>query len=99
MQSRLLERDAELGILLSAADELTAGRGSVALVLGEAGIGKTTLLRAFQEQVSNRVRLLLGACDDLLTPRTFGPLRDIAADTGGPLGAALTGEPERERVY
>jgi ATP/maltotriose-dependent transcriptional regulator MalT len=99
VQWRLLERDAELGVLLSAADELTAGRGSVALVLGEAGIGKTSLLRAFQEQVSDRVRLLIGACDDLLTPRTFGPLRDIAADTGGPLAAALTGEPERERVY
>ncbi|MGH8829163.1 MAG: ATP-binding protein, partial [Jiangellaceae bacterium] len=95
----MLERDAEVGVLISAADELIAGRGSVALVLGEAGIGKTSLLRAFQEQVADGVRLLVGACDDLLTPRTFGPLRDFAADTGGPLAAALTGEPERERVY
>lgn len=69
------------------------------LIYGEAGIGKTTLLRAFQAAVVGRVRLLVGACDDLLTPRTFGPLRDAADAADGELATALVGEPDRENVY
>jgi hypothetical protein len=33
--------------------------------------------------------VLQGACDDLLSPRTLGPLRDAARTRGGPLAAAL----------
>ena len=38
------------------------------------------------------VRVLAGACDDLLSPRALGPLREAAAGTTGPLAAALAGE-------
>lgn len=59
------------------------------LVTGEAGIGKTSVVRAFVDEVAGRV--LVGACDDLLTPRALDPLRDAAAGTGGLLEAALAG--------
>ncbi|MBN9107444.1 MAG: AAA family ATPase [Pseudonocardia sp.] len=75
----LLERDAELTNLEAALTDAGSGEGSVVLVHGEAGIGKTSLLRAFRRGTAGRVRLLAGACDDLVTPRTFGPLRDAAA--------------------
>lgn len=93
----LLERDAELATLEAALADAASGEGSVVLVHGEAGIGKTSLLRSFRRGTAGRVRLLAGACDDLVTPRTFGPLRD-AAPRGGPLAAALAGA-DRDAVY
>ena len=59
------------------------------LVSGEAGIGKTSLVRAFLRAAAHRATVLQGACDDLLTPRALGPLRDAARTRGGPLAAAL----------
>ncbi len=99
MAERLLERDAELRALTAAVDDARDGRSSAVLVLGEAGIGKTALVREFIRRVDGGARLLVGACDDLVTPRTFGPLRDAVAMTGGPLAEALSGEPDREMVY
>lgn len=83
-----LERAGVLAELREAAGAAEAGRGSVALVTGEAGIGKTSVVRAFTSGL--RTRVLAGACDDLLTPRPLGPLRDAAAGT--PLAEALAGE-------
>jgi len=96
---RLLERDAELRALVASVEEAAAGHGSAVLVLGEAGIGKTSIVRAFLRSLDGTARILLGTCDDLVTPRTFGPLRDAAALTAGPLADALAGEPDREAVY
>src|SRR6478609_9407819 len=45
-QQVILERDAELAALAAAVAAAEAGHGSLALVEGPAGIGKTTLLRA-----------------------------------------------------
>jgi DNA-binding CsgD family transcriptional regulator/tetratricopeptide (TPR) repeat protein len=87
----LLERDATLTVLEGAVDAAAAGRGSVALVSGEAGIGKTSLVRAFVAAAAGRARLLLAACDDLMAPRTLGPLRDAAGVTG-PLAKAIAGD-------
>ena len=83
----LLERDHTLEALAQAVSEAAEGRGSVALITGEAGIGKTSLVRTFVGGVSGR--LLTAACDDLMAPRTLGPLRDAALGTSGPLAAAL----------
>src|SRR3954452_12030697 len=77
----LLERDEPLGELLGGLRRAEAGQGSTALVSGEAGIGKTTLVRAFAEQAAARARLLSAACDDLLTPRALGPLRDVFGES------------------
>jgi ATP/maltotriose-dependent transcriptional regulator MalT len=96
---RLLERDSELEVLGRAVAETAGGQSSAVLVLGEAGIGKTSLVREFLDAVDGRFRVLAGACDDLLTPRTFGPLRDAAADQPGPLADALAGEADPEAVY
>ena len=85
----LLERDAALAALRDAVREAAAGRGSVVMVTGEAGIGKTSLVRAFAARAPGRV--LTSACDDLMAPRTLGPLRDAATGTDGPLAASLDG--------
>lgn len=81
----LLERSEQLALL---ADELAAvadtREGRLVLVAGEAGIGKTSLVRAFCSELGS-VRVLAGACDALYTPRPLGPLIDIAEQTGGEL--------------
>src|SRR5260370_15273456 len=46
VQEVILERDAELAALAAAVAAAEAGHGSLVLVEGPAGIGKTTLLRA-----------------------------------------------------
>jgi DNA-binding CsgD family transcriptional regulator len=96
--SGLLEREPELAELVAAVGDAADGTGSVVLLSGEAGIGKTQLVRAFGRAVSDRARVLLGACDDLLAPRPLGPLRDVARRApGGPLATALAGE-DRDAV-
>ena len=91
----VLERDTELAALDAALRRAADGTGSVVLVAGEAGIGKTSLVRAFVARRAGHVRVLLGACDDLVTPRALGPLRDAVRRLGGPLVAALdTGDRE-----
>jgi predicted ATPase len=68
MTVRLLERAAELRRLEETLRHAGRGRGSVVLVSGEAGIGKTSLVRAFAEHARERARVLVGVCDDLVTP-------------------------------
>ena len=99
MDGRLLERDAELAVLVRAVDDAGEGRSSVVLLLGEAGIGKTSLVRTFASEVADRARVLVGSCDDLLTPRTFGPLRDATEEHPGPLADALAAGSDQEAVY
>jgi ATP/maltotriose-dependent transcriptional regulator MalT len=72
----LLERQQTLATLSTAVANAAAGRGSVVLVTGEAGIGKTSLIRAFASGAEAGARILLSACDDLMASRTLGPLRD-----------------------
>jgi len=96
----LLERQAELEMLGAAVERAGAGRGSAVLVLGEAGIGKTSLVDAFLTAAAGRARVLAGACEDLLTPRALGPLRDAARSApGGPLAAALSPQTDPDLVF
>src|SRR5215470_5228122 len=96
----LLERQAELQILGTAVERAGAGRGSAVLVLGEAGVGKTSLVKAFLSAAAGRARVLAGACEDLFTPRALGPLRDAARSaTGGPLATALSPEVDPDLVF
>ncbi|MEO7964171.1 MAG: AAA family ATPase [Gemmatimonadaceae bacterium] len=78
----LLERAEEIAILVAGIDAAAQGAGSVALVSGEAGVGKTSLVSNFTERVANSARVRWGARDPLLTPRPLGPLHDIAATLG-----------------
>ena len=99
MAATLLEREATLEALSRAVTDAAAGRGSVVLVTGEAGIGKTSLIRAFADDAGQDARILLSACDDLMAPRTLGPLRDAALGGDGPLAAALAEDEPVEDVF
>ena len=64
----LLERQSATASLRGALADATRGAGRMVFVSGEAGIGKTSLVRAFVADRPRGTRVLRGACDDLLTP-------------------------------
>jgi predicted ATPase len=61
----ILEREHELAVLATAARDAAGGAGCVALVFGEAGIGKSRLVEAVRAQLPAEGRMLVGYCDDL----------------------------------
>jgi DNA-binding CsgD family transcriptional regulator len=83
----LLERGPHLELLAAAFASASDGAGRMVLVHGEAGVGKTALVRQFAARVPAQV--VWGACDPLATPRPLGPFLDIARETGGPLEQAV----------
>ncbi len=84
-QDTLLERAADLEALDAAFDAATNSGGRLMLVAGEAGVGKTVLLRRFCARHAGTARILWGECDGLFTLSPLGPLVDISAVTGGEL--------------
>ena len=95
---RLLEREAPLEVLRDRAQHAAAGRGSVVLVAGEAGVGKTVLLRNLVEGLQG-TQQLWGMCDSLSTPRPLGPLRDVADDLGAALPELLRESASQHEIF
>jgi DNA-binding CsgD family transcriptional regulator/tetratricopeptide (TPR) repeat protein len=93
---QLLEREQQLAALGDALDDARTGRGRMLLVRGEAGIGKTALVDRFCADVRG-VRVLVGYCDPLATPRPFGPILDITDRLGAP-GPRPRSDDERQAV-
>src|SRR3954454_25335931 len=70
----LVGRDREQTILRAALDAALAGRGSLVLVGGEAGIGKTTLAETLCAEATQQGALVLvGRCYDLSETPPYGP--------------------------
>ncbi len=75
----LVGRDQELDVLRHLLREAAEGRGGLALVSGEAGIGKTSLTDALVSQESgDGFFLLRGYCYDLSTTPPYGLWVDLA---------------------
>ncbi|MFC8014459.1 ATP-binding protein [Streptomyces cinereoruber] len=80
----LLERDPELAAAAHAVDELVAGataggpvRGGILVYRGEAGIGKTTLLREIQRTARDRCTVLTARGGETLTSVPFHVTRQL----------------------
>lgn len=80
----VLERDEQLAALRQGMDAAATGGGSLVLVSGEAGVGKTTLVRRFAATLED-AQVVTGVCDPLPTPSPLGPLLDMAPGLGLPL--------------
>ena len=76
----LLEREKQLADLAAIVVGLEESGGRVVLIRGEAGIGKTSLVDELVDRHRDTAHILVGTCDDLLTPQTLGPFWDVARD-------------------
>ena len=90
VEGELLERDESLSALSRTLASVQAeATGRLVWLGGEAGVGKTALLRRFCELQRKPVRTLWGGCEPLRTPRPLGPFVDIAEAIGGELAALV----------
>jgi len=94
----LIERRHALQLLQGAFAQAEQGAGRTALVCGEAGIGKTSLV---MQLVSGHpeARVLWGGCEALFSPRPLGPLYDMAGALGTKLQAMLGLEGQRAELF
>lgn len=94
-EGAMLERGDQLELLHTLLRECESRGGRVVLVRGEAGIGKTMLVRRFVEAVGGRSDVVVGACDDLVTPQPLAPIWDIARNRPDVASALRSGERRR----
>jgi predicted ATPase len=95
----LLERDGLLAQLHAQWAGACVGPGRLVFIEGEAGIGKTSLLRSFAQSRKGEAPVYWGACDAMHAPRPLGPLEDIAAQCGGTLKALQGSGAPRHRLF
>jgi DNA-binding CsgD family transcriptional regulator/tetratricopeptide (TPR) repeat protein len=96
---QLLERDGHFEQLATLVAAAARGQGFCALVLGEAGIGKTVLLRSFCAALPSTASLLWGACEPLFTPRPLGPIVDLADQLPPGLANRLHAGHDRDGLF
>jgi hypothetical protein len=99
----LRERSTELAALQACLPRVRAGSGQMVFVVGEAGIGKTSLIGTIQAGCRPWDPFLQTACEDFSTPEPLAILRDLGLASmvieGSRLSffsavlASLTGEP------
>src|SRR5712691_1867347 len=97
----LVGRSQEFERLLALLEEARSGRGRAALVLGEAGIGKTRLTEAFAAAAAQvGMRVAWGRCADAESP-AYWPWRQLLRALRGTtsLGVATDGTGGRDVLF
>jgi len=101
----MVGRHAELGRLRGLLDEAAAGRPVVALLSGDAGLGKTRLVTELSDQARQAgFTVLTGRCAELADTVPYLPLAEALRDAtagaraGGPLLDALASRPVLSRL-
>jgi ATP/maltotriose-dependent transcriptional regulator MalT len=87
----LLERKQSLDLLRECPP------GQLVIVSGEAGVGKTALVRAYCGESGDQV--VWGHCDALRTPRPMGPLHDVARLVGGRFAGIMAADSTRTLMF
>jgi hypothetical protein len=91
--------------IITANERKETSRGVKALIVGPAGVGKTSLLRTIDPKTALFVDLEAGDLSvqdvpvDTMRPRTWEECRDLAAFLGGPNPALQPGEPYSQAHY
>ena len=81
---KILGRETALAQMQRCLDEALAGHIQVLFVTGEAGIGKTTLVEAFLDQVGSNICVLRGQClEQYGSGEAYLPVLDAISRIGG----------------
>lgn len=95
----LVEREHFLVELRTLAERALDGKGAVALVSGEAGIGKSALLREFRNRADGQFCIVWGGCEALFTPRPLGPLHDMSPGFGREVRRLLAAHADPASIF
>ena len=96
----LIERTGFLASLQTKFQDITeGGEGHCIFVSGEAGIGKTSLVKAFREENKGDCPIFQGSCDALFTPRPLAPLYDIMWQANSDLWRSTHTIEERSKLF
>lgn len=92
----MIGRDAELAWLGGLLDEAAAGVPRTIVIGGEAGIGKSRLIREFRQRAERTARVVFGQCVDLgAVAAPYAPvkaaLRALVAEVGGERALEIVG--------
>lgn len=94
----LIEREAAMGVLEKHLRSAAGGTGHTIFVSGEAGVGKTSLLKKLATECGG-ANLWWGNCDALQTPHPLAPLHDVARSTDVRFGSLLASDASRTVVF
>lgn len=90
LSSALVGRARELRVLSGHAEAARAGRAGLVMLSGPAGIGKTSLLRAFlKSDACRNMAVLYGSCGEVAAGAGYGGVRELFGSLG------LSGEDAR----
>ncbi len=95
----LVERSGYLQQLEKSFSAIEQGEGHCIFVSGEAGIGKTTLVKAFCKTLKKNYPVYQGSCDALFTPRPLAPLYDVLLQINNVLWKESQGITERSVLF
>jgi len=95
----LLERESSLEQLGKAYELAGADSGRIALISGEAGIGKTSLIETFVGSLPEGSPVYWGGCEALFVARPLGPLFDIAEQLGGKFLKVLHSDADVHKIH
>ena len=95
----LIEREEFLTLLQTHFAKIDEGEGHCIMVSGEAGIGKTSLVKSFCKAQKGNCSIYLGACDALFTPRPLAPLYDVMWQINSDLWSGSHTIEERSQLF
>ncbi|MEO6356958.1 MAG: AAA family ATPase [Ferruginibacter sp.] len=95
----LIERDEFFTLLQKQFENIAAGEGHCVFITGEAGIGKTSLVKEFCKEQKEECIIYQGACDALFTPRPLAPLYDILWQVNKERWPASPSNEERSALF
>jgi hypothetical protein len=75
------------------------GDGRCILLTGEAGIGKTSLVKNFYGKKEEVCKIYVGTCDALFTPRPLAPLYDILLQMQGDIPKNIASIHDRSELF
>ncbi len=96
---KLLEREVYLNTLEKIFNGIAMNGGHTLFIAGEAGVGKTSLVKEFTGNLKNETLVLTGGCDSLFTPRPLGPLFDISGDFSPEFQRILKSNSNRSALF
>jgi ATP/maltotriose-dependent transcriptional regulator MalT len=95
----LLEREEPLRQLHSRFRKTLSGEGHSVFVCGEAGIGKSSVVRRFVKEVDDKSQVFVALCDSLFTPRPLGVLYDLALQVAQALDGKMQMTTQRTELF